>query len=167
MILCARSTSRSREQNTKCRSRSENVRKVCLSYSQNNKIVWLSNVANTFLAKFTRCAKVCGLIFSWLCFRDADWLSRQTPITWWISKAKFFLTERGFKISISLPKHSLYETNFPRFLICVFRCFSSLTNSQWCSIYGEQQRRPPNVPCDVPASSTQSASSPHCGNVSH
>ena len=33
MILCARSTSRSREQSTKHRSRSENVRKFCLSYN--------------------------------------------------------------------------------------------------------------------------------------
>ena len=60
MILCARSTSRSREQSTKRVSRSENMWKVCLFYSQNNKIVWLSNMADTFLEKFTRCAKVCG-----------------------------------------------------------------------------------------------------------
>ena len=46
MILCAHSTSRSREQNTKRRSSSENTWKVCLFYSQNNKIVWLSNMAN-------------------------------------------------------------------------------------------------------------------------
>ena len=25
---------------------------------------------------------VCGLFFSWLCFSDADWLGRQTLITW-------------------------------------------------------------------------------------
>ena len=35
-------------------------------------ISWLTN---------TRSAKVCGL-FSWLCCLDADWLGRQTPITW-------------------------------------------------------------------------------------
>ena len=35
-------------------------------------ISWLTN---------TRSAKVCGL-FSWLCLLDADWLGRQTPITW-------------------------------------------------------------------------------------
>ena len=45
MILCARSTSRSSEQS----SHSESTWKVCLFYSQNNKIVWLSNVANTIL----------------------------------------------------------------------------------------------------------------------
>ena len=39
MILCARSTSRSREQRTKRRSRSENVRMAGLFYSQNNKIL--------------------------------------------------------------------------------------------------------------------------------
>ena len=49
MILCAHSTSRSREQNTKRRSSSENTWKVCLFYSQNNKIVWLSNMANTLV----------------------------------------------------------------------------------------------------------------------
>ena len=63
MILCAHSTSRSCEQSTKCRSRSENVRKVCWFYSQKNKIVWLSNMADTFVEKFMRCTKVCGLFF--------------------------------------------------------------------------------------------------------
>ena len=37
MILCARSTSRSREQSTKRRSRSENMQKVCLFSNENNK----------------------------------------------------------------------------------------------------------------------------------
>ena len=48
MILCAHFTSRSREQSTKCRSRSENMREVCLYYSQNNKIVRLSNMVDIF-----------------------------------------------------------------------------------------------------------------------
>ena len=60
MILCAPSTPRSSEQITKRRSRSENVWKVCLFYSHNNKILWLSNIADTFNEKFTRCAKVYG-----------------------------------------------------------------------------------------------------------
>ena len=65
MILCARRMSRSREQSKKRRSRSENMRKVCLFYSHNNKIVWLSNMTDAFfLEKFTRCAKVCGLFLS-------------------------------------------------------------------------------------------------------
>ena len=34
----------------------------------------------TFSEKFTRCAKVCGLFLLLFCFRDADWLGRQTPI---------------------------------------------------------------------------------------
>ena len=79
-ILCARSTSRSSELSKRRRSRSENMRKVCLLYGQNNKTVWKSNMADTF-EKFTRCAKVSGL-FYWLCFSRADWLGRQTPITW-------------------------------------------------------------------------------------
>ena len=49
MILCARNTSRSREQSKKRRSRSENMRKVCLFYSQNNKILWLSNNADIII----------------------------------------------------------------------------------------------------------------------
>ena len=63
MILCARSTSRSSEQSAKRRSRSETMLKVCLFYSQNIKILWLSNMEDTRLEKFTRCAKVCGLFF--------------------------------------------------------------------------------------------------------
>ena len=66
MILSARCTSR--------RSRCEKMRKVCLFFSQNNKIVWLSNMADTFLEKFTRCAKGCGF-FSWC--RFGCWLVGQ------------------------------------------------------------------------------------------
>ena len=40
MILCARSTSRSSEKNTKRRSRSESMWKLCWFYSGNNKILW-------------------------------------------------------------------------------------------------------------------------------
>ena len=49
---------------------------------ENSKNVRLSNMADTFLDKLMRCAKVWGLFFSWLCFLDADWLGRRTPITW-------------------------------------------------------------------------------------
>ena len=63
------------EQSTKYRSRSENVRKVCLFYRQNNKIVWLSNMADTFFEKFARCAKVCGLFFLIVLFEC--WLAEQ------------------------------------------------------------------------------------------
>ena len=76
MILCARSTSRSREQSTKRRSRSESMLTVCLFYNQNNKIVWLSNMADTFLEKFTSCAKVCGLFLLSVFF--GCWLAEQT-----------------------------------------------------------------------------------------
>ena len=50
MILCARSTSRSRVQSTKCRSRGENMWKVCSLYSQNNKIELWSNVVDKFFS---------------------------------------------------------------------------------------------------------------------
>ena len=58
MVLCALSTSRSREQSTKHNSRSENMRNV-----------WLSNVTDTLFEKFTRCAKVYGLFFLDCTFR--------------------------------------------------------------------------------------------------
>ena len=43
--------------------------------------VWLSNMADTFLEKRTRCTKVCEHYISWLCFLDVNWLARQTLIT--------------------------------------------------------------------------------------
>ena len=50
------------------RSRISNTqREVCERFvyfiSQNNKSLWSSNVANTFVEKFKRCAKVYGLFF--------------------------------------------------------------------------------------------------------
>ena len=66
IILCARSSSS--EQSTKPRSHSESMREVCLLYSRNNKIVWLSNMADTF-TRFTRCTKVCGLFLLNCAFR--------------------------------------------------------------------------------------------------
>ena len=63
-ILCARSMSRSREQSTKRKSSSENMRKV--SVYSTLKITRLYDYIklDTFvLKKLTRCAKVCGLFF--------------------------------------------------------------------------------------------------------
>ena len=78
MILCARSTSRSREQSTKRRSRSENMRNVCLV-----KITRLYDY-QTWQTHFGEIHEVRkGLWgFSWSCFSDADWLGWQTPVTW-------------------------------------------------------------------------------------
>ena len=78
MILCARSTSRSNEQSTKRRSRSENVRKFCLSYNQNNKIVWLSSMADTCFGEIDEMRKGLWAFVSWRCFSGADWLARRT-----------------------------------------------------------------------------------------
>ena len=77
-ILCTCWMLRSSEQSKKCRSHSKNMWKVCLFYSQNNKTVWLSNMADTFLEKFTRCAKVCGLVFLDCAFEC--WLAGQTNL---------------------------------------------------------------------------------------
>ena len=69
IILCAHSTSRSREQTTK--PQSEKMRKVCLLYSHNNKILRLSNMADTFIevrkgfwASFLDCAFL--MLIGWL-----------------------------------------------------------------------------------------------------
>ena len=75
MILCAPSTSRSREQSTKRRSHSESMRKVRLFSSENNVIVWLSNMTDIFFEKLTRCAKVCGLFI--LIMLSECWLVEQ------------------------------------------------------------------------------------------
>ena len=77
MILCAPGTSRSREQSSKCKSSSENMWKVILFYSQNNTIIWLSNVTECLV---WRCV---GCLFFLLFFLGADWLGRQTLITWY------------------------------------------------------------------------------------
>ena len=76
MILCARSTSRSREQRTKRRLSSENTWKVCLFCSENNTILWWPNMADTFLEKFTRCARVYGPFFC-LTAHFGCWLAGQ------------------------------------------------------------------------------------------
>ena len=49
------------------------MRKVCLFCSQNNQMadIFLEEITWWFVG-----------FFSWLSFSDADWLSRQTPITW-------------------------------------------------------------------------------------
>ena len=65
------------EQSKICRSCSENIPKVCLFYGQNNKIWQTHCLRNSWSTQ-----RFLGF-FSWLCFSDADWLGRQTPITWW------------------------------------------------------------------------------------
>ena len=65
--------------------RRDQVNRTCKNFvysiTQNNKIVRLSNMADTFFEKSMRCTKVV-FCFSCLCFLDAEWLSRQSPITW-------------------------------------------------------------------------------------
>ena len=40
------------------------MHKACiLRYGQNDQILWLSNMADTFLEKFTKCAKVYGFFY--------------------------------------------------------------------------------------------------------
>ena len=80
-ILCARSTSRSSEQSTKCRSHSERCERFVYSVV---KITWLYDYQKwrTHFSRNSRGAQRFMVFFSWLCFRDADWLGGQTAITW-------------------------------------------------------------------------------------
>ena len=97
-ILCARSTLRSREQSTKRRSRSVNMRKVCLFYSRNNKIAWSSNMADTFW-EIHEVRKGLWACFSWLCFSDADWL---TLVTWYIHTDHLYSTLHNLLQQVSI-----------------------------------------------------------------
>ena len=63
-----------------------------------------TNMADTCFEKFTRCAKLCGL-FSWLYFSDADWLSRQTSITW-LSVYWLFCSFDVLCVCYSLSSHT-------------------------------------------------------------
>ena len=56
-----------------------------LFYSQNNKIVWLTNMADTFFWEIPEMRKGLWAFFSRLCFSDADWLGKQALVTWTIS----------------------------------------------------------------------------------
>ena len=60
---------------------SKNMQKVSLFYCQNNKIVWLSNMADTYFGGIQEVRKGMCFLFSWLCFSDTHSLGRQTPIT--------------------------------------------------------------------------------------
>ena len=77
MILCARNTSYI----TWTGARNTEMRKVCLFYSQNNNILWLSNMANTWIWDIHAFRqRIWALFLAVLCFSDADWLGRQTQM---------------------------------------------------------------------------------------
>ena len=102
MILCARSTSRSREQKTKRRSRSESMRTVCLFYSQNNKIgmiikhsrhiIWeIHGVCKGLWDFFLDCAF--RMLIGWACkLRSRDWLQSRG---WVLAREVVSLTVHG------------------------------------------------------------------------
>ena len=114
MILCARNTSRSiKWTEHECRSHSENMWDVCLSYIQNNKISW----SDTFCDKIHEVRKCFGALFSWLYFSDADWLGRQTPITWLtldLNSDSLFISLLWYHIIITIkrkPKETSWSLN--------------------------------------------------------
>ena len=135
MILCARSTSRSREQSTKHRSRSENMRKVCLFCSQNNKILWLSNMAVTFLDKFTKSARVGGPYFLDCAFRMLiGWAGELRShgcvgySLFWRGKSRAFMddvTDAGAtpdKVCFIVVRPQFVQSVLPRCLVLDFIC---------------------------------------------
>ena len=57
---------------------------------------WISRSARRFVG-----------FFSWLCFSDADWLGRQTQVTWFVSYLMSLLLKKGSAWSgMSMPIHS-------------------------------------------------------------
>ena len=82
MILCARNTSRSREQSKKRRSRSENMWKVCFFCSQNRRKKVIMKHDRHICLRNSLGAQRFWVLYPWLCFSNAHWLGRQTPIIW-------------------------------------------------------------------------------------
>ena len=78
MILCARST-RSREQSTKWRMSETFVDFIVKRTRLYDYQTW-----QTCLSRNSGGAQRFVGFFSWLCFSDADWLGRETPITWYM-----------------------------------------------------------------------------------
>ena len=110
MILCARSTSRSREQST-C-SAAEHAIRLFILHQTKIKITSLYDYQTwqtTFLC--TRRAKVCGF-FSWLCFSCADWLGRQTRN----------ITNKFFPLITTLYAHSYLRIVCPKRWLSVTIC---------------------------------------------
>ena len=132
MIHCGRSTSRSREQSMKRRSRSENMWKICLFYSQNNKIVWLSNMADTFFLRNLGGAQRNVGFFSWLCFTDADWLNRQIPDTF--NQETVFLSADAKKSPASVLSPGRHDLQFS-FRIPPYSLPSSFESRYGCIRY--------------------------------
>ena len=79
MILCARSTSRSREQSKKRRSCSKNMGKVYFTVKL-TRLLDYQTCRHFFVEKFTRSAMVCGLFFfscgMWAFRALIDWSSK-------------------------------------------------------------------------------------------
>ena len=133
-------TLRSREQSTKRRTSRENMWKVCLYIGQNNKIFWLPNMTDTFVWEIHEVRK--GVVcFSWLCFSDADWLGRQTPITWC-----------GEQVILEGRKRGKDEIKWNEKMVegkerreCVYISFDNVANWRelglWCSKVGRAFRK--------------------------
>ena len=118
MILRARSTSTSSEQNEKHKSRNENMWKVCSFYSQNNKIVRLSK---THFWK-NCCANTCGLIFFLIVIFDAttsyhmESTANESNSHIWFS----FLANCYHVIWVSLPSQLAPEKPTNLYILCEF-----------------------------------------------
>ena len=112
MILCTRSTSRSHARERECVKR--------LFASKIARVYEYQTWPTHLFEKCTRCAKVCGLFFSWLCFLDADWLCRQTlmdrAVVSWLS-SESFEWQNGEGYHRKLPRSNIFKTPSERVVV--------------------------------------------------
>ena len=120
MILRARSTSISSEQNKKRKSCSENMWKVCSFYSQNNKIVWLSKTH--FWKNSSAVQTHVGLFFFLIVIFDAttsyhmESTANESNSHIWFS----FLANCYHVIWVSLPSQLAPEKPTNLYILCEF-----------------------------------------------
>ena len=117
MIICAFSTSRSREQSPKRRSSN-----VILFYSQNDYQTWPMHL----FQKFTRCAKVYGLIFLIVLF--GCWLAGQANSDHVVIVAKTF--KKMFAVISAVRSGNSQPRNTATSWICK-HSWVSQSVSQW------------------------------------
>ena len=91
MILCAHSTSRSSEQSMKWKRFFKILVKITRLYDYQTR--------QTHFGEIHEVRK--GMWVSWLCFSGADWLDRQTVITW--TAMSSFLLQWGKMLSTWIP----------------------------------------------------------------
>ena len=62
--------------------------------------VYQTCMADTFFSNSRGVQRFVGF-FSWLCFLDADWLGRQTPITWYVLVGSLHVNVSTFRFCLT------------------------------------------------------------------